>query len=77
MIKSNAFSCLNKVTSKVTKGVQELLVREKCAGGSIVIGKETEVQDADEKPSACPPVSHCLGFVTKTVGKAKTLQKPF
>lgn len=41
-----------------------------------MIGKETEAQDVDEKPSACPLVSHCLGFVTETAGKAKTLQKP-
>lgn len=75
MVKSKAFICLNKVTNKVPKGVQELLGREKCARGSIVIGKETEAQDGNEKPSH--PVSHCLGFVTETAGKAKTLQKPF
>lgn len=68
MIKSKAFSYLNKVT----KGVQELLRREKCVRGSTVMGKEAE--DADEKPSA---VSHCLGFVTRTMGKTKTLQQHF
>lgn len=36
-----------------------------------VMGKETEAQDVDEKASTCLPVSHCLGFVVKTAGKAK------
>lgn len=71
MIKSKAFSYLNKVT----KGVQELLRREKRVRGSTGVGKETE--DADQKPCACPPVSHCLGFVTKTVRETKTLQQHF